>query len=106
MITKKAQTIPSIHHEIFPATFNTLVFLINQWQATKQIVINDTLITASHDNNAAPFVTLPNIELSKRQAVLKSVARKNTHVTFTRKKVSNANMKLEEVIFLKKRGAI
>src|SRR5688572_3595896 len=100
-----AHTIPNNHHGIFDVTFNTLVFLMIQWQATRPIVINEILITAIVPNKAVAPSELPNIDPSNLQAVGKSGDLKNTQVTFTRKNVKSASVKLDEVTVFKNLGA-
>ncbi|MGZ5189866.1 MAG: hypothetical protein ACXWCZ_02540 [Flavisolibacter sp.] len=101
-----AQPKPKIHHGILEVTFKTLVLRIIQWHATRPIVISEILITASVLNSGAAFSDPPNIEPSNLHAVGKSAALKNTHVTFTRKKVKSANVKLEEVTVFQNLGAL
>ncbi len=65
--------------------------------------------TFSSDNverTGAPLFTAPNIEPSMLHALLKSVALKNTQVTFIKKKVNRANKKFAGQIFLRNRGAV
>src|SRR4051812_3054711 len=45
-----------------------------------------------------------NMEVSMRHAVVKSAARKNTHVTFTRKNVNSASKKLRIFLLTEMRG--
>ena len=87
------QTIPTIHHFVFCATSNMVVFLINQWVATMKTITTDTLIISIVASSGAPLFTRVNIEVSNRQAVVKSAERKNTQVTLTKKKVNKAKRK-------------
>ena len=57
-------------------------------------------------NSTAPLGTRENIDVSILHAEVKSGDLKNTHVTFTRKNVSNARKKFDDLTFLKKCGAI
>lgn len=57
------------------------------------------------DSTTAPFGTLLNMDVNSIQADEKSGDLKNTQVTFTKKKVSNARKKLDDTIDFKKRGA-
>jgi len=64
----------------------------------------DVFIISIVGSIAAPLSVCPNIEANIRHAVEKSVARKNTHVTFTRKKVNRARNQRLKVLFLKNPG--
>lgn len=97
---------PSNHHGILEATFNTLVFRIIQWQATNPIVMSEILITASVLNKGPALSDPPNIDSNNLHAVGKSAALKKTQVTFTRKKVNRASVKLDEVTVFKNLGAM
>src|SRR5688572_26960349 len=78
---------------------------MNQCVPTSKTVITETLMMSKVANKAVPFFTKPNIEESKRQAVTKSAAWKNTQVTFTRKNVNNAFKKSREDLVLINAGA-
>src|SRR5688572_2078242 len=67
--------------------------------------MTDTLIMARVVNKGDPFSPAPNMEVSNRHAVVKSCARKNTQVTFTRKKVNKASMNRFTFLLPKKAGA-
>ena len=60
---------------------------------------------ASVDKIAALPDTLLNIDVSNLPAVAKSGERKNTQVTFMKKKVTSAIAKFEVGMLFKKRGA-
>ena len=59
-------------------------------------MITETLIMLRVGKSAVPSFTLENIDVSMRQADVKSGDRKNTHVTLIIKKVSRAKRKLED----------
>src|SRR4030095_10727928 len=87
------QTIPTIHHFVFCATSSTVVLRINQCVATINTTTTETFIISIVGSRGAPLLTRVNIDVSNRHAVVKSGERKNTHVTFTKKKVNNAMKK-------------
>ena len=101
MVQARATT----HHFVFCATANTDVLRINQWVPTSNTVTTATLMISSVGRSAVPFLAKPNMEPKMRQAVVKSAARKNTHVTFTRKKVNRAPKKRCVVLLRKNAGA-
>ena len=56
-------------------------------------------------SNTAPLCAAPNIAASMRQADVKSGALKKTQVTFTKKKVTSAYIKLDDGSVFKNLGA-
>ena len=93
------QAIPSNHQGSFSATANTLVFFISQCASTIRKVMMQTSIIASVDSSAVPAFTGENIELSIRQADVKSGDLKNTQVTLIKKKVIMARARFERYLF-------
>src|SRR5215212_4859264 len=100
-----AHTILTIHHFVFLATSSAVVFRMNQWVSTIKTITTDTLIISTVASNATPLVVRPNMDDNNLQAVEKSGERKNTHVTFTKKKVRSAIAKLLTALLLKNEGA-
>lgn len=99
------QISPSTHQGNFSATPNSRLFLIYQWVPSIQIIIMVTLSMLRLLSNTAPLCAAPNIAASMRQADVKSGALKNTHVTFTKKKVNSAYIKLDDGSVFKNLGA-
>ena len=99
------QISPSTHQGSLSATPNTRRFLIYQWVPSIQIIITVIFIMLRLLSNTAPLCVAPNIAASMRQADVKSGALKKTHVTFTKKKVNSAYIKLDDGSVFKNLGA-
>ena len=70
-----------------------------------QIVMMLTFNILMLPSNTAPLCTAPNMAASMRQAAAKFGALKNTQVTFTKKKVKRAYIKLPDGSVFKNLGA-